>query len=86
MFSIVVFFGFHWDSIGFAAARIDVRAFSWQIIPACQKETNAFLNTAATMYHQNFLSNFRRSPELLNGFCSTRRDCKSLRVKEEKSI
>lgn len=38
MFSIVVFFGFHCDSIGLAAARIDVRAFNWQIIPACQNE------------------------------------------------
>lgn len=38
MFSMVVFFGFHCDSIGLAAARTEVRAFSWQIIPACQKE------------------------------------------------
>lgn len=34
MFSTMVLFLFHCDSQGFAAARMDVRAFSWQIIPA----------------------------------------------------
>jgi hypothetical protein len=34
MFSTMVLFLFHCDSQGFAAARIDVRAFSWQMIPA----------------------------------------------------
>ena len=34
MFSMVVFLGFHWDSTGLAAARMEVRAFSWQMIPA----------------------------------------------------
>ena len=30
MFSMMVFFGFHWDSEGLAAARIDVLAFGEQ--------------------------------------------------------
>jgi hypothetical protein len=34
MFSTMVLFLFHCDSLGFAAARMDVRAFSWQMIPA----------------------------------------------------
>lgn len=34
MFSMVVFLGFHWDSTGLAAARTEVRALSWQMIPA----------------------------------------------------
>ena len=34
MFSTVVNFVSQWDFIGLAAARIDVLAFNWQIIPA----------------------------------------------------
>jgi len=34
MFSTMVLFLFHCDSLGFAAARMDVRAFNWQMIPA----------------------------------------------------
>ena len=34
MFSMMVFLAFHWDSMGLAAARMEVRAFSWQMIPA----------------------------------------------------
>jgi hypothetical protein len=34
MFSTMVLFLFHCDSHGFAAARMDVRAFNWQMIPA----------------------------------------------------
>lgn len=33
-FSMIVLFLFHCDSEGLAAAKIDVRAFNWQIIPA----------------------------------------------------
>lgn len=34
MFSTVVILGSHCDFTGFAAARIDVLAFNWQIMPA----------------------------------------------------
>ena len=34
IFSTVVILGSHWDLTGFAAARIEVLAFSWQIMPA----------------------------------------------------
>ena len=34
MFSTMVFLGFHADSMGLAAASTDVRAFSWQMMPA----------------------------------------------------
>lgn len=34
MFSIIFFLGFHLDSQGLAAAKIEVLAFSWQMIPA----------------------------------------------------
>lgn len=34
MFSMIVLFLFHWDSTGFAAARMDVRAFREQMMPA----------------------------------------------------
>lgn len=33
-FSTIFFFIFHFESIGLAAAKIDVRAFNWQIMPA----------------------------------------------------
>lgn len=38
IFSMVVFFGFHCDSTGLAAANTAVRALSWQIIPAYRRE------------------------------------------------
>lgn len=75
MFSIVVFFGFHCDSIGLAAARIDARAFSWQIIPACQKK-KTFLKTAAAVPLKP-PSNFM-STNVINGFCSQKLHCESL--------
>ena len=34
MFSTVVILGSHCDFTGFAAARIDVLAFNWQMMPA----------------------------------------------------
>ena len=34
MFSTTVSFSSHWDILGFAAARMLVRAFSWQMMPA----------------------------------------------------
>lgn len=38
MFAITDFLGSYFDSIGLAAARIDVLAFSWQTMPALATE------------------------------------------------
>jgi len=47
MFSTMVLFLFHCDSLGFAAARIDVRAFNWQMIPAL-----AMLNVCCSITYE----------------------------------
>ena len=39
MFSTVVSFGSQHDILGLAAANIDVRAFSWQIMPALANDS-----------------------------------------------
>jgi hypothetical protein len=43
----MVLFLFHCDSLGFAAARMDVRAFNWQIIPAL-----AMLNVCCSITYE----------------------------------
>lgn len=51
MFSTVVIFGSHWDLTGFAAARIDVLAFNWQIMPAL-----AIDNVCCSLEKQNYIN------------------------------
>ena len=51
MFSTVVIFGSHWDLTGLAAARIDVLAFNWQIMPAL-----AIDNVCCSLEKQNYIN------------------------------
>jgi len=49
MFSMMVFFGFHWDSQGLAAASTDVRAFNWQMMPALATDSVCCSITSCSM-------------------------------------
>lgn len=51
IFSTVVIFGSHWDLTGLAAAKIDVLAFNWQMMPAL-----AIDNVCCSLEKQNYIN------------------------------